>query len=68
MKIFGLRIQFFFRWNNFWMGFHYSSCYKALCICFVPFFPIRLTLLNNDKKYVNVSDAELRLKNEKENN
>lgn len=68
MKIFGLRIQFFFRWNNFWIGAHYSTRYESLCICLVPFFPVRLTWLKNQEKYVDVSNAELRLKNEKENN
>lgn len=62
MIVGGIKVQFFRRFPCAgWIGFHYSKRYKALCVCLVPFFPVRFTRVVNECMYQDSNAVELRL-------
>jgi hypothetical protein len=43
-----MKVQFYFLWYDFWVGFYYDRNKKALYICPIPMFVIKIYKILNE--------------------
>lgn len=44
-----MKINFFFRWNDFWVGIYYDEKSRVIYICPIPMFGIKITLKGGNR-------------------